>query len=48
MTVLHRVKERKSLSLSDKAVVTHFPEGGVVWKIPYWGIINRIVRPGQE
>ena len=36
LALLHRVKERKSLSLSDLASgYTLFPEGGVVWKIPF-------------
>ena len=37
LALLHRVKDRKLLSLSDYASgSTLFPEGGVVWKIPYY------------
>ena len=36
LALLHRVKERTSLSLSAQASgYTLFPEGGVVLKIPY-------------
>ena len=37
LALLHRVKERKPSNLSDYACgYTLFPEGGVVWKIPYF------------
>ena len=37
LAFLHWVKERKTLSLSAQLgqFCTLFPEGGVVWKIPY-------------
>ena len=37
MALLHKVKGSKSLSLSDYGSgYPLFPEGGVVWKIPYY------------
>ena len=35
LAFLHRVKEWKTPSLSTQASFAPFPEGGVVWKIPY-------------
>ena len=43
LAFLHRFKERNSKLVHTGQFCTLFPEGGVVWKIPYchfvhWGI----------
>ena len=43
LAFLHRVKERKTPSLSAQAsFAPFFPEGGVVWKIPYLGAVSSL------
>ena len=43
LALSHSVKKRttRSLSIRTSQFCTLFPEGGVVWKIPYFGLLKR-------
>ena len=44
LALSHSVKERttRTLSIRTSQFCTLFPEGGVVWKIPYFGLLQRL------